>query len=198
MALSTVHPPDTSLICAKNDASAHLATNRPFIQAPTCHGVFCHFHFHHNLIVGTHNEVHVFCAVARLHSILPCLIDLHDTTESPNSACIDPVQHKHYCLFGSWVRTLQVLLRPCISTLNNSCLPTARLSSFKDGEEIASNLFQRNSTSPLTYNSSIHHHSARRLRHFFRIWLKTSQRLCYTIYHSTHAELVRPYQRLTA
>ena len=97
MALSTVHPQDTSnfaiphLVRRKNDASADLATNRPCIQAPTCYGLLCHFHLHQNLIARTHHEVHVFCAVARLHSILPCLIGLHDTTKFSDSAYIGPV-----------------------------------------------------------------------------------------------------------
>ena len=147
--------------------------------------------FINNFTAGTHHEVHIFFAVARLHSILPCPIGLHDTTKLPQSACIDPVQHKHYCFFASRVRTLQTLLRPCISTLNDPFLPTARLSSLKDGEKIASNLVQRESDSPFTYNSTIHYHSTRCLRHFFRIWRNSSQRLCYPIYHSTHAELVR-------
>ena len=164
MALSTAHPRDTSKFAVphvtsrKNDTSSDLATDRLCIQAAACHGLFCCFHFPHDLIAGTHHEVHVFCAVARLHSILPCLIGLRDTTKFRNSACIDPVQHKRFCFLGCWVRTLQALLRPCISTLNYPFLPTARLLSFKDGEKVASNLFQREYTSSRTYNSSIHHH----------------------------------------
>ena len=200
----TVHPQGTSnfaiphVICRKNDASSALATFRPFIQGPTCHGLFCHFHSHQNLIASTQHEVHVFCAIARLHSILPCLIGLYDTTKLPNSACIDPVKHKHYWFFGSWVRTLQSFLRPCISTLKYPSLPTAEISTFEDGEETASNLFQRESTSPPTYNSSSHHHTRRRLCHFWRLRLKTSRRLCYPICHSTNAEFVRRDHGLTA